>query len=122
MRPSLFLEDASRTNVASLIAVLKETIKETKQVGVLSALLGEFLCLTVELHMGTVDQGLTEQLLQSEKIPECFSELSNLMRTTSETSNPCDKMDELITNLGLPHPQHYITGYLRSYSKDGWEN
>ena len=61
----------------------------------------------------------TDQLLQIEKIPECFSELSNLMRTTSETSNPCDK---LITNLGPQHPQHYITGYLWPYSKDGWEN
>ena len=125
VRPSPFLEDvwhASRTNVAPLIAVLKETIKEIKQVHVLNALLEEFLCLTVELHMGTVDQGFHGRQNSYYKATECFSELSNLMRTTSETSNPRDKLDELITNLGLQHPQHYITGYLQSYSKDGWEN
>ena len=124
MRLSLFSEDvqhASRTNEVPLIAVLREIIRETKQLHVFSSLLLESLCLTVELHIGIVDQvfhGRLNSYHRLRKPPECFCELSNLMRTTPETSSPCENLDEVINNLGVYHPQHYITGYLRPYSKN----
>ena len=79
-------------------------------------------CRITHGHCGPGVSWRTDQVSPTEKIPECFTELSNLMRTTTETSNPCDHLDEQITNLGAQHPQHYITGYLRPYSKNGWES
>ena len=79
-------------------------------------------CRITHRHCGPGVLWQTEQLSQTEKPPECFCELSNLMKITPETSSPCENLDEIINNLGVYHPQHYTTGYLRPYSKNTWES